>query len=116
MKDFNIEEFNNIMEMGEQFALDYIKNRIIKNIHISYIKYSINDYISNLYYATDTMYQCVVATEQTKDNDVINKFGYTFDKYTELRDMLFNELGIEYKNNKYILKNRKILKKLEEVN
>lgn len=116
MKDFNIDEFNNAMEMGEQFALVYIKNTIIKNIYLDLLKYSIKDYIVNLYSTVDYMYQCVVATERAKDNDVINRFDYTFDKYTELRDMLFNELGIEYKNYKYILKNRKILKKLEEVN
>ena len=92
--DFDIEKFTKEMQYGEILGLDYIKETIIDNLEEDKNKMTKTDYLKSLYKAVLCLNSCVVATEQCVD--ISNKNCKMFDRYAELRDFLFEELGIKY--------------------
>lgn len=93
--NFNSIEFNKLMNEGDLGALEYIKETILDNMEEDLFNMNRVDYLKSLYSSVIALNTCVVATEQcgnaTERHD-------TFDKYAEMRDMLFDELGIKYDN------------------
>lgn len=91
---FDSVKFTEKMQWGEINGLDYIKETIIDNLEEDKDKMTRTDYLKSLYEAVVCLNTCVVATEQC--SDIGDKNCETFDRYAELRDFLFEELGIKY--------------------
>jgi hypothetical protein len=102
--NFDIVKFNKEMNGGDLGALEYIKKTILDNMEEDLFNMNRVDYLKSLYSSVIALNTCVVATEQcgnaTERHD-------TFDKYAEMRDMLFDELGIkyDYDYNEYYIEN-----------
>lgn len=91
--NFDIVKFNEEMNGGDLGALHYIKETILDNMQEDLFKMNRVDYLKSLYSSVIALNTCVVATEQCEN---ATERHDTFDKYTEIRDLLFNELGIKY--------------------
>lgn len=102
-KDFNIEVFNKEFEAGDLYGLEYIGKTIINGLKEDKDWFTRADYLKGLYEATIGLNNCVIACETGKGfiTDV-----YIFDTYYSIRELLFQELGIEYNGEKYILNER----------
>ncbi len=98
--DFDIVVFNKLIDSGDIGALKYIKKTILDNMQEDASKMNRVDYLKSLYNGVISLNTCVVATEQCSGATEI--YGI-YDKYAELRDLLFEELGIgyNYDYNKY---------------
>ena len=101
--NFSIVEFNKLIDGGDLGALEYIKKTMLDNLHEDLYKMNRVDYLKSLYDSVISLNTCVVATEQCSD---ATKIYGIFDKYAELRDLLFKEFDIyyDYDKNKYCLK------------
>ena len=93
--NFNSIEFNKLMQEGDLGALEYIKETILDNMEEDLFNMNRVDYLKSLYSSVIALNTCVIATEQCEN---ATERHDTFDKYTEIRDLLFNELGIKYDN------------------
>lgn len=102
--NFDIVKFNEEMNEGDLGALHYIKETILDNMQEDLFKMNRVDYLKSLYESVIALNTCVVATEQCEN---ATERHDTFDKYTEIRDLLFNELGIkyDYDYNEYYIEN-----------
>lgn len=102
--NFDIVKFNKEMNGGDLGALEYIKETILDNIEEDLFNMNRVDYLKSLYSSVIALNTCVVATEQCEN---ATERHNTFDKYTEIRDLLFNELGIkyDYDYNEYYIEN-----------
>lgn len=102
--NFDIVKFNKEMNGGDLGALEYIKETILDNMEEDLFNMNRVDYLKSLYSSVIALNTCVVATEQCKN---ATERHDTFDKYTEIRDLLFNELGIkyDYDYNEYYIEN-----------
>lgn len=93
--NFNSIEFNKLMNEGDLGALEYIKETILDNMEEDLFNMNRVDYLKSLYSSVIALNTCVVATEQCEN---ATERHDTFDRYTEIRDLLFDELGIKYDN------------------
>lgn len=102
--NFDIVKFNEEMNGGDLGALHYIKETILDNMQEDLFKMNRVDYLKSLYESVIALNTCVVATEQCEN--ATENYG-TYDKYAEIRDLLFDELGIKYNNdyNEYYIEN-----------
>lgn len=102
--NFDIVKFNKEMNGGDLGALEYIKETILDNMEEDLFNMNRVDYLKSLYSSVIALNTCVVATEQCEN---ATERHDTFDKYTEIRDLLFNELGIkyDYDYNEYYIEN-----------
>ena len=92
--DFDIVKFNKEINNGDLGALDYIKESILDNMQEDLSKLNRVDYLKSLYSSVIALNTCVVVTEQC--GNVTENCRDIYDKYAEIRDLLFNELGIKY--------------------
>lgn len=93
--NFNSIEFNKLMKEGDLGALEYIKETILDNMKEDLFTMNRVDYLKSLYSSVIALNTCVIATEQCEN---ATKRHDTFDRYAEIRDLLFDELGIKYDN------------------
>lgn len=102
--NFDIVKFNKEMNGGDLGALHYIKETILDNMQEDLFKMNRVDYLKSLYSSVIALNTCVVATEQCEN---ATENYDTYDKYAEIRDLLFDELGIKYNNdyNEYYIEN-----------
>lgn len=102
--NFDIVKFNKEMNGGDLGALEYIKETILDNMEEDLFNMNRVDYLKSLYSSVIALNTCVVATEQC--GNATERYD-TFDKYAEIRDLLFEELGIKYDfdYNEYYIKN-----------
>lgn len=102
--NFDIVKFNKEMNGGDLGALEYIKETILDNMEEDLFNMNRVDYLKSLYSSVIALNTCVVATEQCEN--ATERYD-TFDKYAEMRDMLFDELGIkyDYDYNEYYIEN-----------
>lgn len=91
--NFDIVKFNKEMNGGDLGALEYIKETILDNMKEDLFNMNRVDYLKSLYSSVVALNTCVITTEQCKN---ATERHDTFDKYVEMRDMLFDELGIKY--------------------
>lgn len=103
--NFDIVKFNKEMNGGDLGALEYIKETILDNMEEDLFNMNRVDYLKSLYSSVIALNTCVIATEQCEN---ATERHDTFDKYTEIRDLLFNELGIkyDYDYNEYYIENK----------
>lgn len=102
--NFDIVKFNKEMNGGDLGALEYIKETILDNMEEDLFNMNRVDYLKSLYSSVIALNTCVVATEQC--GNATERYD-TFDKYAEIRDLLFEELGIKYDfdYNEYYIEN-----------
>lgn len=93
--NFDIVKFNKEMNGGDLGALEYIKETILDNMKEDLFNMNRVDYLKSLYSSVVALNTCVITTEQCEN---ATERHDTFDKYVEMRDMLFDELGIKYNN------------------
>lgn len=91
--NFDIVKFNKEMNGGDLGALEYIKETILDNMKEDLFNMNRVDYLKSLYSSVVALNTCVITTEQCEN---ATERHDTFDKYAEMRDMLFDELGIKY--------------------
>ena len=91
--NFDIVKFNKEMNGGDLGALEYIKETILDNMKEDLFNMNRVDYLKSLYSSVVALNTCVITTEQCEN---ATERHDTFDKYVEMRDMLFDELGIKY--------------------
>lgn len=91
--NFDIVKFNKEMNGGDLEALEYIKETILDNMKEDLFNMNRVDYLKSLYSSVVALNTCVITTEQCEN---ATERHDTFDKYVEMRDMLFDELGIKY--------------------
>lgn len=90
--NFDIVQFNKEYSYGDLSGLEYIKKTIINNLKGDMVNYTRNDYIISLFYSVLSFNECIIATETGKD---ITE-NYIYDLYHNLKDLLFEELGMKY--------------------
>lgn len=95
-KGFDISVFNKEMDGGDLGAIEYIGETLINNLKEDPNKMTRVDYLKSLYRSVMALNTCVVTTEQCGD---ATERSDTFDRYAEVRDLLFEELGITYNSN-----------------
>ena len=102
--NFDIVKFNKEMNGGDLGALEYIKETILDNMEEDLFNMNRVDYLKSLYSSVVALNTCVITTEQCEN---ATERHDTFDKYAEMRDMLFDELGIkyDYDYNEYYIEN-----------
>jgi len=102
--NFDIVKFNEEMDGGDLGALKYIKETILDNMKEDLFNMNRVDYLKSLYSSVVALNTCVIATEQCEN---ATERHDTFDKYAEMRDLLFDELGIkyDYDYNEYYIEN-----------
>lgn len=106
--NFDIVIFNKEINGGDLGALEYIKETILDNMQEDLIKMNRVDYLKSLYNAVISLNTCVVVTEQC--SEATQKYGI-YDRYAELRDLLFEEIGIcySYDYNEYYIESEEDL-------
>lgn len=102
--NFDIVKFNKEMNGGDLGALEYIKETILDNMKEDLFNMNRVDYLKSLYSSVVALNTCVITKEQCEN---ATERHDTFDKYVEMRDMLFDELGIkyDYDYNEYYIEN-----------
>jgi hypothetical protein len=98
--DFDIAVFNKELQNGDLGALKYIKKTILDNLKVDAVKMNRVDYLWGLYNGVIALNNCVIATEQCSYATEINGI---YDKYAELRDLLFEELGLVDSDGRYYI-------------
>ena len=91
--NFDIVKFNKEMNGGDLGALEYIKETILDNMKEDLFNMNRVDYLKSLYSSVVALNTCVITTEQCEN---ATERHDTFDKYAEMRNILFDELGIKY--------------------
>lgn len=100
-KDFDIKKFNEEFNAGDLSGLEYIGKTIIDNLEEDLVNLTRTDYLKGLYKAVIGLNNSLIAYETGK-GFITDKYFY--DYYYNIRDMFFDEIGIEYNGEKYILR------------
>ena len=98
-KSFDLETFKNNFNGGDLSGLEYLEQTIIKDMkekikedNTKFLEhFTIEEYITSLFYATLELNNCnnIYETESKV------KTNFNFDTYAIVRDKLFEELGID---------------------
>lgn len=91
--NFDIVIFNKLINGGDLEALKYVKETILDNMQEDLIKMNRVDYLKGLYNAVISLNTCVIVMEQC--SEATQKYDI-YDRYAELRDLFFEEIGICY--------------------
>ena len=103
MGKFDIDIFNKLINGSDIDALEYTKNTILQTYTKDQIKLTKYDFLIELYYAAISLNSAVSTVEQFPNYTILGDINI-FDDYTRIRDLYFKEIGITYKNNKYVYK------------
>ena len=97
--EFDIVRFNKELQCGDLGALKYIKETILDNLKVDLVKMNRVDYLWGLYNSVIALNTCVITTEECSEATKYN----IYDKYAELRDLLFEELDLVEVDGRYYL-------------